>query len=743
MKKQNIPIIGMHCASCARLIEKKLKRTEGVVDAAVNYANETASVEYDPSQCTPEQIATAIKDVGYSALIETEDVGDMDAARDRAKAKELKELKIKTFVSIGIAVVVLLGSFPNWFTFVPEIITRPIILLVLAAVVQFWAARDLYLATWSGLKNRSAGMDTLITIGTSAAFFYSVPFVFFGEILEKSGLPMAMYFDTSALVIALILLGRYLEAQAKQQTGGAIKKLLGLQAKTARVVKDGVDVDMEIDQVVVGDLIRVRPGEKVPVDGVVVSGESYVDESMVTGESMPVSKIAGATVIGATINKQGSFVFRASKVGKDTLLSHIVKMVSDAQATRAPIQRLADLVSSYFVPAVLILSVATFVLWFDLGNPALALTNMIAVLVIACPCALGLATPTAIMVATGRGAEKGILIKDAQSLEIAHLVRTIVFDKTGTLTNGTPEVTDILPRSDTHYGENDLLSIAASLEQGSEHPLASAILAKANEKSVPYGEAHQFHSFSGMGITGTYKGKQYAIGNRDLLNKRGVVIGEFASIANDLESNGKTVIFISRLKKVVGIIAIADTLKPGSEKAIDTLIKNGINVWMLTGDNERTASAVAKMVGIENVLAGVKPHEKAQKIEDLKQRAINGEKVAFVGDGINDAPALASADVGIAMGSGTDIAIESAGITLLNKDLMTVSATINLSRKSMRVIKENLVWAFGYNVILIPVAMGILSPLGLNLNPALAAFAMAASSISVVINSLRLRSVSI
>jgi Cu+-exporting ATPase len=566
------------------------------------------------------------------------------------------------------------------------------------------------------------------------------------QFMMMIGLPEAMYFDTSSIVIALILLGRYFESNAKEQTGGAIKKLLGMQAKTARIVRDDKEIDISIDDVMEGDIIRVRPGEKIPVDGVIQEGESFIDESMITGESMPVTKIKGSPVVGSTINKNGSFLMAATKVGRDTMLSQIVKMVSEAQASRAPIQRLADLVSGYFVPAVLILSVATFVFWFDMGNPAVALTNMIAVLVIACPCALGLATPTAIMVATGRGAAKGILIKNAESLERAVKLTAIVFDKTGTLTVGKPTVTDIVKRKDTIYSEQGVLGIAASLEAGSEHPLGEAIIENAKLQNIEVQKASNFKSITGKGISGTVSGKKFYLGNRALMHLHNISIASFEEISTKLELDGKTVMFLGRLKKTVGVIAVSDTLKEGSVEAITALKKQGLAVWMVTGDNERTALAIAKAAGIENVLAGVLPDQKALKINELKEHSQAVQKksaVAFVGDGVNDAPALASADVGIAMGTGTDVAIESAGITLLNKDLRTVVSALTLSRKSMRVIKENLFWAFGYNVILIPVAMGVLYPLGISLSPALAAFAMAASSLTVVGNSLRLKRVTI
>jgi len=509
-----------------------------------------------------------------------------------------------------------------------------------------------------------------------------------------------------------------LEAKAKAHTSDAIKKLLHLQAKTARIVRNGKEIDIPIDQVTVGDLVRVRPGEKIPVDGQITEGASSIDESMITGESIPVDKKAGDTVIGATINKTGTFLFAAMKVGDETMLSQIVKMVSDAQSTRAPIQRLADAVSGYFVPIVLMLAVATFVVWYDFGLPVQGFVNMIAVLIIACPCALGLATPTAIMVGTGRGAERGILIKDASSLETAHKINIAVFDKTGTLTQGRPMVTDV-------SGDNDTLRLAASLEQGSEHSLAEAIVEDAKQKKLTLSSVEGFKAIPGSGVSGIIDKTQY-------------FFGKPKKPYAELENQGKTVMELSSKEKTLGVIAVSDTIKDETKDMVSALKRMNITVWMITGDNERTAKAIAKQAGIDNVLAGVLPQEKAEKIKELRG------VIAFVGDGINDAPALASADVGIAMGTGTDVAIESAGITLLNKDLRSIVSAIKLSKGTLSVIKQNLFWAFAYNVVLIPVAAGILYPAtGWLLNPALAAFAMAASSISVVGNSLRLKGVRI
>ena len=799
--KTSFPIVGMHCASCAKLIERKLIKTPGVINASVNYGSEQALVELDRDRVSDRDLEIAVKEAGYKAIIGTSislssslNSKTPEEQKEDIKKEELRKLKHKVIISSILSIIIFLGSFPEWFIFFPKLPAT--FYMLLATVVQFWAGREFYLATWSGLRNRTASMDTLIAIGTSAAYGFSALGIIFPSLYERLGIPMTMYFDTAAVIITLILLGRYLEAKAKAHTSDAIKKLLGLQVKTARVLRINSnfqfpisnfnngekyeEVDIPIEEVKAGYLIRVRPGEKVPTDGVIVEGASSIDESMVTGESMPIEKMTGDTVIGSTLNKSGSFLFKATKVGSDTMLANIIRMVSEAQSSRAPIQRLADLISGYFVPAVLILAVLTFVVWFDFSPSTSsgfshAFTNMIAVLIIACPCALGLATPTAIMVGVGKGAENGILIKNAESLEIANKIKTIVFDKTGTLTEGKPTVTDIKsvteipnPKSqipnkykiqNSKFNEDyKLLQIAASLEAGSEHPLAEAIVNKSKEENLSLMKVNNFQAMSGLGITGAIDETKYLFGNRALMNKEGVGYKSAETIIVDLEEQGKTVMLLADTRKLLGIIAVADTIKQSAKEVVENLIDKKIEVWMITGDNERTAKAIAKQAGIKNVMAGVLPDEKAEKVRELKniktkkqkdnnletsESLINNHQsptVAFVGDGINDAPALASADVGIAIGSGTDVAIESASITLLNKDLKSVSTAIKLSHKTVSVIKQNLFWAFGYNVVLIPVAMGILYPFfGWLLNPALAAFAMAASSISVVGNSLRLR----
>jgi Cu+-exporting ATPase len=599
-------------------------------------------------------------------------------------------------------------------------------------------------------------MNTLIAVGTSAAYFYSVVAILFPGFFTSGGRDAHVYFDTAAIIIALILLGRFLEARAKGRTSEAIKKLMGLQAKTARVVRGGEEVDIPIEDVQVSDFVVVRPGEKIPVDGVVKEGYSSVDESMITGESIPVEKQVGDNVIGSTINKTGSFRFKATKVGKETALAQIIKLVEEAQGSKAPIQRLADLISAYFVPVVIGVATATFVLWYFFGPaPALtfALLNFVAVLIIACPCALGLATPTAIMVGTGKGAENGVLIRSAEALERAHKTKAIILDKTGTLTQGQPVVTDVITAS--VYGEVDLLALAASAEQGSEHPLGEAIVTAAKERDVTLSLASEFNAIPGHGIESSINGHRVILGNLKLMQERDFHLDGLEAKALQLSEEGKTPMFVSIDQKVAGIIAVADTLKPSSKETVRKLHGLGLEVVMLTGDNTRTAEAIAKQVGIDRVLAEVLPEHKAIEVKKLQRE---GKVVAMVGDGINDAPALAQADIGIAIGTGTDVAMEAADITLMSGDLSGLVTAISLSKRTMRTIKQNLFWAFAYNVALIPVAAGILffifgqsgTPVGLKfflgdygfLNPMLAALAMAASSITVVSNSLRLRSFS-
>lgn len=732
--KKTYSIKGMHCSSCVRVIERSLKKVDGVINANVNYASEKAVVEMG-EKVNDTEILKSVSKVGYEARLDN-NISDEDEKTE--KQRELIDLRNKVAVSLFLGVIITWGSFPVISQYAPYLFKNFYFQLLLATPVQFWAGLTFYKATIPALKNRTANMDTLVTIGTTVAYAFSVFVTFFPRLLEKLGIDSMPYFDVATVVIGLILLGRYLEAKAKGQTSQAIKKLIGLQAKTARVVKNGKEIDIPIQDVAVGNLIRVRPGEKIPVDGVIVGGDSSIDESMVTGESIPVDKTIKDTVIGATMNKSGTFLYKATKVGSETMLSQIIKLVQEAQGSKAPIQRLADAISSYFVPVVLMLAILTFVIWYVLGPaPALifAMLNSIAVLIIACPCAMGLATPTAIMVGTGIGAENGILIKDAESLETAHKVNAIIFDKTGTLTHGLPIVTDILSFGNVKNGE--VLELAASLEKGSEHSLAEAIVKDAQNKKATFTRVEKFKAVPGHGVEGFIKNNKVILGNRKMMKKEKVLFGQHEDRITKLELEGKTVMLIALKNKLIGLIAVADTIKDSAKEAIEILNKMRIQTVMITGDNERTAKAIAKKLGISQVLADVLPQDKENEVRKIQSQ---GKVVAMVGDGINDAPALAAADVGIAMGSGTDVAIEAADITLINKDLRSVAKAIVLSKKTMRTIKMNLFWAFGYNIILIPVAMGILYPFSqILLSPIFASAAMATSSISVVTNSLLLK----
>ncbi|MBI4160796.1 MAG: copper-translocating P-type ATPase [Candidatus Yanofskybacteria bacterium] len=735
--KKIFSIKGMHCASCVLVLEKSLKNVDGVSQANVNLATEKATVEYDPSKVTDKELASAVSNVGYQALI-NEELQSEDQEKAQ-KQKELAALKQKVILSLIFGGLILWGSFPGLMKTAPQLLQNFWLQLLLATPIQFWVGWEFYRGAITSLKHRTANMDTLVALGTTVAYVYSAFVVFLPNVVQGAGIEPSPYFDVATIIIGLILLGRYFEARAKAGTSEAIKKLIGLQPKTARVIRDSKEMDISVSEIIIGDVIRVRPGEKIPVDGIIIEGESSIDESMITGESIPVDKTQGDTVVGATINKTGSFIFKTNKVGADTMLAQIIKLVQEAQGSKAPIQRLADIVSSYFVPTVIILAIATFVVWYNFGpNPVLlfAILNMVAVLIIACPCAMGLATPTAIMVGTGKGAEHGILIKDAESLEIAHKVNVIIFDKTGTLTKGKPEVTDIiatLPELD----KNEALVLAASLEKGSEHSLAESIIMEAEKRGLVILPIKQFETIPGHGIKGLAGDKKIVLGNRKLMSKENVETGNQNQEIERLESEGKTVMMLGLNNRLVALIAVADTMKESAKEGIELLKKLRIEPIMITGDNRRTAEAIARQVGIQRVLAEILPE---QKEAELKKIQAEGKTVAMVGDGINDAPALAAADIGIAMGNGTDVAIESADITLINKDLRSVAAAIMLSKKTMRTIKQNLFWAFGYNIILIPVAMGALYPFShILLNPIFASVAMATSSVSVVSNSLLLK----
>jgi Cu+-exporting ATPase len=750
MAKANFEIVGMHCATCALKITKSLKKVEGVSDASVNYALEKASVDYDDSRVGERQLVKAVENAGYKAFSANASssissnhnknmpmkhemkmelsMEGMPAGHDHAKMlrqKEFNELKLKMGVALVLAALALYVAM-----FGMEIPNREIILFLLATPVQFWAGRQFYDGAIAGLRTFSANMDTLIALGTSTAYIYSV-FSLFGYAEEQ-------YFEIGAILIAFVLFGKYLEAVSKGKASEAIKKLMGLSPKTAIVVKGGREYKIPIEQVKIGDVIRVRPGEKIPVDGTVISGDTSIDESMLTGESLPVEKSKGSKVYAATINKHGTLLFKAEKVGKDTVLAQIVKIVEEAQSTKAPIQRFADEVSGVFVPVVILIAIITFAVWLFLGQPfSFALISAVSVLVIACPCALGLAVPTAIMVGTGMGAEKGILIRNPEALERTGKINTLVFDKTGTITQGKPKVTDIIVL-DKSLTENKLLSIAASIEKLSEHPLAEAIAEAGKDRELQFQKISNFKALVGIGVSGKINGTEYIVGSPNMLGRR------YAQI-EALESEGKTSMVLvrkSNSKHVpLGIIAVADTIKPNAAAAVKTLKRMGISSILLTGDNERTAKAIAKDAGIREVIANVKPDQKAQKIKELQRM---GKVVAMVGDGINDAPALAQADVGIAMASGTDVAMESGSVVLMKNNVEDVPRAINLGRKTLGKIKQGLFWAMAYNVIGIPIAAGVFyGPLGWQLSPALAGGAMAMSSVSVVLNALSLRMVKI
>jgi Cu+-exporting ATPase len=741
-KKSIFPVAGMTCASCVARVEEALSSVPGVISASVNLASEKATVEYLEGVGLAD-MRRAVKDAGYELGPEAQALEDVTTAAQR----EIRVLRNRFIIAAILASIIMALGFS------PSFAGQPYLLWALATPVQFWAGWRFYRGAWGALKHRTSDMNTLIAVGTSVAYFYSMIAVIFPSLFASGVVEPHLYFDTSAAIIALVLLGRFLEARARGQTSEAIKRLIGMQPKTALVVREGEQKEIPVEEVQVGDFILVRPGERVPVDGIVRQGYSSVDESMITGESIPVEKKVGDEVIGATINKTGSLEIEASKVGKETVLAHIVRMVEEAQGSKAPIQRLADVIASYFVPTVIGIAILAFVVWYFVG-PAPALTfaflNFVAVLIIACPCALGLATPTAIMVGTGKGAEHGILIRNGEALERAHQIKTVLLDKTGTLTRGEPVVTDVVAAP--FSSPEEVLRLAASAEHSSEHPLGEAVVKAALEKKLELSPSSDFNAIPGQGVEASVEGKKLFLGNLKLMEKRGFSLNGLEKKAAELLAGGKTVMFLGRDSQVAGIIALADTLKPGAREALQMLHRMGIETAMLTGDNRRTAEAIAREAGIDRVLAEVLPEHKAREVKKLQEE---GKVVAMVGDGINDAPALAQADIGIAIGTGTDVAMETGDITLISGDLMGVVTAISLSKRTMRTIKQNLFWAFAYNTALIPVAAGILYlvfgsngvPSGLRfilgeygfLNPILAAAAMAASSITVVSNSLRLR----
>jgi len=736
-RRLEIPVTGMNCAGCALNVEKALKGVAGVESAAVNFANARATVLFDPQLTDPQALGKAIAAAGYGVFHAAEGE-DQEEAEQAAREREYVNLRRTFFVALAFSAVILVGSLPMLFPWLPRFLTNPLLLWILATPVQFWIGGRYYRAAWIQLKHRAADMNTLIAVGTSAAYFYSAAAVIFPRFFESGGGRPTVYFDTSAVIITLILLGKVLEARAKGRTSEAIRKLAGLQPKSARVVRDGREIDIPIGEVVPGDVLVVRPGERIPVDGVVTRGRSAVDESMITGESLPIDKGEGDEVVGATINKSGSFEFRATRVGRDTVLAQIVRLVREAQGSKAPIQRLADVIAGVFVPVVIAIAVLTFAVWAVFGpRPSFtfALLNFVAVMIIACPCAMGLATPTAVMVGTGKGAENGILVKGGETLEMAHKITTVVFDKTGTLTKGEPEVTDVLAVAGT--AREDVLRFAAGAERTSEHPLARAILKKAEEAGLTAMPAEEFRALEGLGVEARVEGREVVLGNEKLMRERGFDISLVAARAAVLTGDGKTPVFVAAGGRFLGLIAIADTLKEGAPAAVAGLKKLGLEVVMLTGDHRNTAEAIGRAAGIDAVIPEVLP---ADKVGEIRKLQAAGKKVAMVGDGINDAPALAQADVGIAIGSGTDIAREAADITLMRSDLGGVAKAIELSRRTIRTIKQNLFWAFIYNVIGIPIAAGVLYPFfHILLNPMIASAAMAASSFSVVSNSLRLR----
>jgi Cu+-exporting ATPase len=741
-------IEGMTCASCSSFVERALARTPGVQRAVVNLATEKATIAFVPAQIDRAGLRAAVEQAGYSVAETTPLAAASPLATDdeleARKALAYAKLRRRFWVAAGLAAIIMPLSMLMFWPALMRLIPMPVLnygLLALTLPVIFYSGREFYVSAWNGLRHRTASMDTLIAVGTGAAFLFSLVATLAPALLTSRGVAAEVYYDTTATIIALILLGKVLEARAKVRTSAAIKALLGLQARTARVVRGSQEVDVLIEQVQLGDIVVVRPGEKVATDGIIQAGHSAVDEAMLTGESLPVEKKAGDPVFGATLNKTGSFRFRVTKVGAETMLAQIVKLVSEAQGSRAPIQRLADRVSAVFVPTVVVLAILTFIVWFDFAPEAsrlpLALTNFVAVLIIACPCALGLATPTAIMVGTGKGAEYGVLIRNAEALEKAYQVDTVVLDKTGTITRGEPSVTDFMPLG--LHTAAELLPLLAAVERQSEHPLAAAVVRYADEQQAAQLMATGFGAVEGQGAQATVQGQIILVGNQRLLREAGIVVSAAVeAAAAPLLAQAKTVLYAAVNGQLVALLGVADTIRDTSGAAIRELQRQGLEVVMLTGDNPQTAAAVARQVGITRFFAEVLPQDKAGKVQELQAE---GRTVAMVGDGINDAPALALADVGLAMASGTDVAMEAAAITLMRADLQGVVTAIALSRHTMRTIKQNLFFAFIYNTLGIPIAAGLLYPFfGWLLSPMLAAAAMALSSVSVLTNSLRLRS---
>ncbi|WP_019156230.1 heavy metal translocating P-type ATPase [Robertmurraya massiliosenegalensis] len=727
-EKAELEITGMTCAACSARIEKGLNKLDGVANANVNLALEKATIEYNPTEIATGDLIKKVQDLGYGARAKEEGKETIDH-----REAEIQKQQRKFIFSLLLSLPLLwsmVGHFEfTSFIYVPDLFMNAWFQLLLATPVQFYIGKQFYIGAYKALKNKSANMDVLVALGTSAAYFYSLYLSF--KMVGMDGHSPELYYETSAVLITLIVLGKLFEAKAKGRSSEAIKKLMGLQAKTAIVERNGEELEIPLEEVVVGDLFYVKPGEKIPVDGVIFEGQSAIDESMLTGESVPVDKMSGDEVIGATINKNGFLKVKATKVGKDTALAQIIKVVEEAQGTKAPIQRLADKISGVFVPIVVGIALLTFLVWYFVVAPgefAESLENLIAVLVIACPCALGLATPTSIMAGSGRAAEFGILFKGGEHLETTHRITTVVLDKTGTVTNGAPVLTDILTSSD----EEEFLMLVGSAERKSEHPLAEAIVAGVKEKGIAFKEVTDFEAIPGFGIRATVEGKELLIGTRKLMDRFEVNASKYFVEMEALEKEGKTAMLVAVNHEASGLVAVADTIKDTSVVAIQRLKEMGLDVIMITGDNEETAKAIAGKVGIEHYIAEVLPEGKAEEVKKLQ---VNGKKVAMVGDGINDAPALAVADIGMAIGTGTDVAMEAADITLIRGDLNSIADAIAMSRKTIRNIKQNLFWAFGYNTLGIPIAaMGFLAPW-------LAGAAMAFSSVSVVLNALRLQKV--
>ncbi|MCM3639761.1 heavy metal translocating P-type ATPase [Priestia aryabhattai] len=730
-EKAEFAITGMTCAACSTRIEKGLNKLEGVTKASVNLALETASVEYSPSQIAPQDITQRVEKLGYGAKLKSEEKEEEQSYRE----KELSKQKGKFWFSFILSVP-LLWAMVSHFTFtsfipLPHMLMNPWVQLALATPVQFVVGKQFYVGAFKALRNKSANMDVLVALGTSAAYFYSLYSSL--KSLGSSVHTAQLYYETSAILITLILLGKLFEANAKGRSSEAIKKMMGLQAKTAVVVRDGAEVKIPVEEVKKGEVIFIKPGEKVPVDGEIIEGQSAIDESMLTGESVPVDKNIGDKVIGATLNKNGFLKIKATNVGKETALAQIIKVVEEAQGSKAPIQRLADYISGIFVPIVVGIALLTFFVWYIWivpGEFAPALEKLIAVLVIACPCALGLATPTSIMAGSGRAAEFGILFKGGEHLEATHKIDTILLDKTGTVTNGTPVLTDV--RIAQGYEENELLQLVASAERLSEHPLAQALVAGIKNKGIKIQDPLSFEAIPGYGVKATVQERELLVGTRKLMNQHKVNIDAALEGMTNLEREGKTVMLVALDGKYAGMLAVADTIKVTSKEAVSRLKEMGLEVMMITGDNRQTAQAIAMQAGIDHVIAEVLPEGKAEEVKKLQQQ---GKKVAMVGDGINDAPALALADIGMAIGTGTDVAMEAADITLMRGDLMSIADAIEMSRKTISNIKQNLFWAMGYNTLGIPIAaVGLLAPW-------VAGAAMAFSSVSVVLNALRLQRV--